>query len=96
VESLPGVTLIETAEPRSVAKLAGVVETVRVRPRDGVQSFEAVLSDGTGSATAVWLGRRSIPGLTIGSKILVEGRVGGTPGKLLVMNPTYELAPQEL
>src|SRR5687767_6028549 len=94
-EGVPGATLISACEPRSITRIAGVVEGVRVRPREGVQTFEAVRSDGSGMVTAVWLGRRSIPGLTIGSRLVIEGRLGGVPPKLQMMNPTYEFAPSE-
>ena len=94
-QSIPGVTPIDRAQPRSVVRLAGVVDGVRVRPREGVQAFEALIGDGTGTVTAVWLGRRTIPGLTIGARLVIEGRLGGSASKLQVMNPTYELAPQD-
>ncbi|HVL33138.1 MAG TPA: OB-fold nucleic acid binding domain-containing protein [Actinomycetota bacterium] len=90
---VPGVVQIAEVEPRSVARIAGVVEGLRVRPREGVPAIEAVLSDGTGTVTAVWLGRRELPGLALGSRLILEGRLGGTTGRLQVMNPTFEFAP---
>ena len=90
--SVPGVTLISAAEPRSIVKVAGVVEGLRVRPREGVPAIEALISDGSGQVTAVWLGRRQISGLTLGARIIVEGRLGGDSGKLVVMNPKTEFA----
>src|SRR5262245_38104922 len=75
--SLPGVTLLADAHPREVAKVAGIVEALRVRPREGVPAIEAVITDGTGSVTAVWLGRRTLPGLTLGARLILEGRLGG-------------------
>jgi RecG-like helicase len=90
VESQPGVTLISEVEPRSVARVGGVVDALRVRPRGGVPQIEAQLSDGTGSVTAIWLGRRSIPGLALGVRMLVEGRVGSRKGALEILNPTFE------
>jgi RecG-like helicase len=91
-EGLPGVTLISDATPRSLVKVAGLVEGLRVRPREGVPAIEAVISDGSGSVTAVWLGRRTIPGLTLGRRLILEGRLGGDPKQLQIMNPSYELA----
>lgn len=90
--AIPGVTLMERAEPRSVTKLAGVVEGLRVSRRDGVATYEATLSDGTGRVTVTFLGRGDVPGLSFGRRMVVEGRLGGTPGNLQVMNPTYEFA----
>ena len=91
--SVEGVTAIGDADPRSVVRLAGVVENVRVRPREGVPAFEAVVSDGTGTVTAVWLGRRVIPGLALGSRLIIEGRLGGDRDRMQVVNPSFEFAP---
>jgi hypothetical protein len=88
----PGVTLIQDAKPRTVARVAGVVEGIRVRPREGVPAVEALVTDGSGSVTAVWLGRRTLPGLSLGCRLLLEGRLGGDPQHLQVMNPRYEFA----
>lgn len=93
VEHQPGVTLISSVAPRSVAKVAGVVEVLRVRPRQGVQAFEADVTDGTGTVTAVWLGRSTVPGVSIGVRIVLEGRVGGEHPSLHVINPSFEFAP---
>lgn len=91
--SVPGATAIGSVEPRTVARVAGVVEGIRVRPREGVPAIEAVVTDGSGRVTAVWLGRRTLPGLTIGTRMVLEGRLGGNPTALQVVNPRYEFAP---
>jgi RecG-like helicase len=93
--TVPGTTPMNRAEPRSVAKLAGVVEGLRVARRDGVATYEATLSDGTGRVTVTFLGRGQVPGLSLGRRMVVEGRLGGTKGVLQVMNPSYEFAPGE-
>jgi hypothetical protein len=92
---IPGTTLIADAAPREVARIAGVVEGLRVRPREGVPAIEAVIGDGSGQLTAVWLGRRQISGLTLGARVVVEGRLGGDTMRLQLMNPVTEFAPQE-
>ena len=94
-DSVPGTVRLESVQPRTVARVAGQVESIKVRPREGVQAFEAVLSDGTGMVLAVWLGRRTVPGLTIGSRLVLEGTIGGGRGQLQVMNPRYEFAAGE-
>jgi hypothetical protein len=88
----PGITLISEVRPRTVARIAGIVEGIRVRPREGVPAIEAVVTDGSGSVTAVWLGRRLLPGLHLGRKLILEGRLGGDPRGLQLMNPRYEFA----
>ncbi|MFY9585848.1 MAG: OB-fold nucleic acid binding domain-containing protein [Actinomycetota bacterium] len=91
-EGQSGCTLINDAQPRQTARVAGIVEGIRVRPREGVPAIEAVITDGSGSVTAVWLGRRVLPGLQLGRRIIVEGRFGGDPKSLQIMNPRYEFA----
>jgi hypothetical protein len=87
-----GCTLIGDAQPRTVARIAGIVEGIRVRPREGVPAIEALVTDGSGSITAVWLGRRVLPGLQLGKRLVLEGRLGGDPKNLQLMNPRYEFA----
>jgi len=95
-ETQPGCTLIAGVKPRELARVAGVVDALRVRPREGVPQIEAQISDGTGSLTAVWLGRRTIPGLALGLRMVVEGRVGGTgPDDLHIMNPKFEFGQRQ-
>jgi hypothetical protein len=91
-EGQVGCTLIADAKPRQMARIAGIVEGIRVRPREGVPAIEAVVTDGSGSVTAVWLGRRILPGLALGKRLILEGRLGGDPRNLQLMNPTYEFA----
>jgi len=91
-QSLPGVTLLSAVRPREVARVAGIVEGLRVRPREGVPAIEAVITDGTGTVTAVWLGRRTLPGLTLGARLVLEGRLGGDANRLQIMNPQFEFA----
>src|SRR2546428_10097521 len=74
-ETVPGVTPIAGAEPRTVARVAGVVEGIRVRPREGVPVIEAVVTHGTGAVTAVWLGGRKVAGVTVGCRLILQGRV---------------------
>lgn len=91
---IPGVVPIGQAAPRDMVKVAGVVDRLRVRPQKGVPAIEAVLVDGTGMCTAVWLGRRSIKGLELGRRMVIEGRLAVKDGDLQIMNPTYEFADQ--
>lgn len=95
VESQKGVTLIQDAQPRELVRVAGVVKSLKVRPREGVSAVEAEIDDGTGTVVAVWLGRRTIAGLNLGARLVLEGRLGGARTRLQVMNPTYEFAPPE-
>jgi hypothetical protein len=89
-DGVPGSVRIAEAEPRSRAKLAGVVRRITVKPLEGHESLEALLYDGTGEVTVVWMGRRSIPGLNLGTRLVVEGVVADQRGERRVVNPAFE------
>ena len=88
--SIPGTVRIADAPLRERVKLAGMVRRITVRPVEGFEALEIVLTDGTGLANARWLGRRSIPGLQLGSSLIVEGVLGHEQGVKRVVNPTFE------
>ena len=90
--SIPGTTRIADCPKRSRAKVAGVVRRITVRPVEGYESLEALLSDGTGELEVVWMGRRTIPGLSLGTRVVVDGVVGEQRGKLRMVNPTFEFS----
>src|SRR6202042_1477949 len=78
---------------REVADIAGVLRSVTHRPRGPSLTMEADLWDGTGNITLVWLGRRNIPGIEPGRRILVHGRLATIKGEPTIFNPQYELRP---
>lgn len=87
-------TMIAELEPREPARAAGVIQNIRIDPREGSGSIEATIIDGSGQMLAKWLGRSSLQGITLGMGLIVEGTVGiGTDGDLVVLNPDYELVP---
>jgi hypothetical protein len=91
--SIPGTVRIADAPLRERVKLAGMVRRITVRPIEGFEALEVVLTDGTGLVTARWLGRRKIPGLLLGSRILIEGVLGEEQGVKRMVNPTFEFLP---
>jgi RecG-like helicase len=91
-ESIPGTVRIADAQPRTRVKVAGMVRRITVAPVQGFEALEVVLSDGTGELVARWLGRRSIRGLVLGSRLVVEGVLGIEQGQRRVVNPTFEFA----
>jgi amino acid transporter len=78
---------------REVVDVAGTLRTVTLRPRGPSLTMEADLWDGTGNVTLVWLGRRDIPGIRPGRRIVVRGRVARIRGERTIYNPVYELQP---
>ena len=89
---VPGAVSIAEAPLRSRVKLAGVVRRITVRPLEGSESLEALLYDGTGEVTVVWMGRRSIPGLDLGKRLVLEGLMAEQRSGRRVVNPTFEFA----
>ena len=93
---VPGVIPIAEAAPRQEVKVAGEVSFVRIVPRpNGSPWLEATVTDGTGSLVVMWTGRRRVPGLRGGRRLVVQGRGSptGPGGRLLIYNPVYELLP---
>lgn len=88
--TLDGVPLDELA-PRQRARIAGEVRAVRIVPRADADALEAIVSDGRGSVTAVFLGRRHLAGVTPGRRLVLEGMVTDDGDQLAVFNPVYEL-----
>ena len=78
---------------REVVDVTGILRSVTLRPRGPSLTMEADLWDGTGNITLVWLGRRNIPGVEPGRRIVVHGRVAQMKGDRTIYNPIYELQP---
>ncbi len=91
-ETIPGTVRIADAPLRMRSKLAGLVRRITILPVEGLEALEIVLWDGTGEITAVWLGRRSIAGLALGSRLIVEGVIGVERNERRIVNPTFEFA----
>ena len=89
-DNVPGTVRIADVQPRSRVKLAGVVRRITVKPLEGHESLEALLYDGTGEVTVVWMGRRSIPGLNLGTRLIVEGVLAEQRGERRIVNPAFE------
>ncbi|WP_129785086.1 OB-fold nucleic acid binding domain-containing protein [Promicromonospora panici] len=89
-----GCTAVASVPVRSRGKIAGVLRSVVLRPREGVPALEAELFDGSGALDLVWLGRRTIDGIEPGRRIRVEGMVCDVDGRRTMFNPRYELRPR--
>jgi len=91
--NLPGVSPIGQARPREEVSVVGEISTLRIVPRAGSPSLEAVISDGSGTLVVAWTGRRHIAGVAPGRRLVVTGRgiQQGPRSRLLILNPRYEL-----
>ncbi len=86
-------TPIADTRDRDVAVVSGTLRAVTARPRGNSPAVQADLWDGSGSVTLVWLGRRQIPGVEPGRRIVVKGRIATIRGSQTIFNPDYELRP---
>ena len=86
-----GTTPISEAQWRNRVRVVGRVKSVRVQPRAGTSNLECVLADETGRLLLVFQGRRRIPGIQPGARLVVEGMVGDWARRQAILNPDYEL-----
>ena len=103
VPAVPGLLLASAAElpedrvriagipVRQRATIAGRVRALRVQPWGGTPSLECTIVDDSGAITLVFLGRRDIAGVRVGTRLQAEGMVGDHHGKLAIINPRIEL-----
>ncbi len=84
---------ISAATPRRRIALEGQVTRMRARPTTGQPSLAVTISDESGSVTAVWTGRRSIGGITLGRRLIIEGVANRVGDRLEFSNPAYTLLP---
>ncbi len=82
---------IGQVRPRSRVTVRGEVRSVTLRPRSDVPALVADLWDGTDALQLVWLGRRTIPGIVAGARLLATGRVAVHRGQRTIFNPAYEI-----
>jgi hypothetical protein len=91
-DKIPGTRRIASCPSREPVKIAGMVNRLTLRPMDGTVSLEAVVSDGTGEVTAAWMGRSHIPGLALGTGVVLEGVLGRDRDGLRMVNPSFDFA----
>ncbi|MDE3204219.1 MAG: amino acid permease [Acidobacteriota bacterium] len=94
LSTVPDTTPIAEVELRSRARVAGRVRSVTVKPWGDTASLQVELTDDHGQLTCVFLGRRQIPGLVPGSRIVAEGTVAEVQGHPAMINPDYEFIGQ--
>lgn len=82
---------------RDVASVEGTVRSLRARPwAENVASVECTITDGTAGMELVFLGRRAVGGIGLGTRVRAYGRVGAHHGRLAILNPVYELLVDDI
>ena len=89
--SARGTVPIGDLTPRSPARGSGVLRAVTYRPATAKPVLVGQLFDGTGSVDLVWIGRRSIAGVTPGRHLIASGTVVAGRARPVIYNPAYEL-----
>lgn len=71
--------------------MQGRLRNVEACSKSSNATMQAEFFDGTDSVALVWIGRRRIPGIEPGARLLVRGRLGDRNGQKVIYNPYYEL-----
>ncbi len=91
-EQMPTTSIVDV-QPRQRVRVVGEIEYVRTVPRAGAPSLEVGITDGHDRVLAEFLGRRSVPGIQVGRRLIISG-VAAPEGRIFrIVNPEYELLP---
>ena len=90
--TISGFPHLDAVAVRTPVRVAGEVRSIRIVPRAGADALEATITDGHGTLTAVFLGRRKILGISPGRRVYLEGVVTKDHSGQVMYNPVYELA----
>ena len=88
--SVGGTRPISAVVPRIRVQVEGRVHSIRLSPIGGAPALHVTLTDDSGSLGLVFLGRRSIPGLKVGTMLRATGAAGERDAALAIVNPEYE------
>ena len=88
------VTPLDQLPLRVPIKIAGEISAIRLVPRAGAPALEVTIGDGHGRAVAVFLGRRTIPGMTPGRRLMAEGVAVPHGPMRAIYNPRYRFLPR--
>jgi len=88
---LSAITPIIEARWRDHVRVAGQVRSLRVVSQHDSPTLELVITDDSGALSVVFLGRREIAGVDVGSRLEASGTVGVFHNRLAMLNPSYKL-----
>jgi hypothetical protein len=88
---VPAIAPMNQAKWRNRIRATGTVRALRVQATQTGSSLGCEIGDEAGSLLLVFPGRRRIPGMELGARVLVEGMVGRWRRQLAILNPYYEL-----
>lgn len=76
---------------RQKVSVRGQIVLMQARPASALPFLRISVKDDTGVAVVTWSGRRSIPGITLGRRVIITGVAVDSDGLLTFVNPEYEL-----
>ena len=91
-DTVEGSIRIADAPRRQPVRIAGVIRRMTVLPMQGKEALQALVADGTGEVTIVFMGRRGIGGLSLGKRVVVEGVLAEHRSEVRMVNPKLEFA----
>ena len=89
-----GVSVISAVAGARKAVVEGRVRSVAIHPVENSCVFDATIADESGTLTAKFYGRTSIPGFEPGAQVRLSGKVSMGEGGPAMINPAYELLPK--
>jgi hypothetical protein len=89
------ITRIVDVRWRDHVTVAGEVRSLRVVSQHDSPTLELVVDDGSGALSVVFLGRRSIAGIEVGTRLVATATLSVFKGRLAMLNPMYELRPRQ-
>ena len=91
-DGVDGSVRIGSAPNRERLKIAGIIRRLTVFPMRDNEALEALVYDGTGEVVVRFMGRRGIEGLSLGTRVVVEGVIGEQRGERRMLNPLLEFS----
>jgi RecG-like helicase len=89
---IPGSVRIADAPNRQRVKIAGIIRRLTIFPMRDNEALEALVADGTGEIIVRFMGRRGIEGLSLGTRVVVEGAIAEQRGERRMLNPLLEFS----
>lgn len=78
-------------QPGRKVTVSGRIRSLETVSRAMPGMLVAELWDGTDAVLVIWLGRRHVPGIAVGRRLTVHGRLGRRGTDKALYNPHYEL-----
>ncbi len=86
---------VATAIRPGKATVEGRVVSLAIRPVEQNSVLAIDVFDGTSTVTALFYGRKQIPGVICGSTLRLHGTIGFKGDRAVMTNPRYELVPTD-